>query len=148
MYLSGRCLVGWWAEVVDVGPGRLVQDMAVALQRPAGDGGRRRCEDHAPHRAGSHARPHHVQSASYTGFHQFFLSLPSGWPSKKQNYSLRTKKKSITDYDTFSITNLDRDIFRFIVLGYVTSNTRLVSMRQKECVYVILCMCLCHRNRK
>jgi hypothetical protein len=35
-------------------PGLLVQHVAVAFQRPAGDGGSRRGQDHALHRAGFH----------------------------------------------------------------------------------------------
>lgn len=64
------------SEVLDVGPGRLVEDMAGAFQRPqAGDGGRRRRQDHALHRAGSRARPHHVQCALDAALDYLFLEI-------------------------------------------------------------------------
>jgi hypothetical protein len=70
-------LVGY--EVLDVGPGFLVQHVPVTLQlRPAGDRGRRRGQDHAPHRPGLHARPHDVQSSPDSGLDQLFLPIKQG----------------------------------------------------------------------
>lgn len=77
VYLRRRQLLHG-SEVLDVGPGRLVEDMAGAFQRPqAGDGGRRRRQDHALHRAGSRARPHHVQCALDAALDYLFLPWPS-----------------------------------------------------------------------
>jgi hypothetical protein len=64
-------LVG--SEVLDVGPGLLVQNVHAALQRPAGDCSRRRGQNHALHCPCLGTRPHDVQDSSDSRLDQFFL---------------------------------------------------------------------------
>jgi hypothetical protein len=74
--VPGRWPVG--PEVLDVGPGFLVQHVPVASQlqqvRPDVDFGHRRGQDHAPHRPGLRARSHRVQRASDGRLDLLFLT--------------------------------------------------------------------------
>jgi hypothetical protein len=86
VHYPGTRLLG--GEPLEVGPRGLVQHVPVALQRPAGDRGRRRGQDHALHRPRFDARPEHVERSADSRLDQFFLPTPPIFipcPSPKQN---------------------------------------------------------------